>query len=162
MQIQTLFLSFFGTGKLSKPGIAASLLATAIALPLLRTAGMETLFMLLFASTVIAIFEINKYLANHPDTTGKEITIGDASGMWLSLMISLSTAASLTFPYAEWIGITLAFVFFTLFQIWKPSTIGWMARELKGGLGIILSSVLSGIAGGLLSVVVLTGIGKLF
>jgi phosphatidylglycerophosphatase A len=36
-----------------------------------------------------------------------------------------------------------------------------MKRELKGGLGIVLGSLLSGIAGGLLSVVVLMGIAKL-
>jgi phosphatidylglycerophosphatase A len=161
MNMQTLFLGFFGTGRLPKPGIAASILAIAIALPLLHLLGMETLFMLTFVLTIISIFEVNKYVAKHPDSNYEEITIDDASGMWLSLMISLSTAVTLTFPYAEAAGIVLASVFFILFQEWKPSTIGWMKRELKGGLGIVLGSLLSGIAGGLLSVVVLMGIAKL-
>jgi len=158
--IQKLFLGFFGTGMAPKAGITASLLAIAIALPVLKFLGMETLFMLTFVLTVIGIFEVNKYVAQYPDSDCEEITIDDASGMWLSLMISLSTAVTLNTPYAEWIGMILAFAFFTLFQTWKPSTIGWMHRTLKGGLGIVLSSVLSGIAGGLLSVVVLMGIGK--
>jgi len=106
MQIQTLFVSFLGTGNLPKPGITASLLAVAVAIPLLRILGMETLFMLTFVLTIISIFEVNKYVAEHPDSDCQEVTIDDASGMWLSLMISLSTAASLTFPYAEWIGIS--------------------------------------------------------
>jgi phosphatidylglycerophosphatase A len=122
---------------------------------------METLFMLTFVITIISVFEVNKYVARYPESDGEEITIDDAVGMWLSLMVSLSTALTMNIPYALAIGTILAFASFILFQTWKPSTIGWMHRTLKGGLGIVLSSVLSGIAGGLLSVVVLMGLEKL-
>ena len=161
MNLQTLFLGFLGTGRLPKPGISASFLATVIALGLLQVLGMETLFMLSFVITVISIFEVNKYVAKYPESDGEEITVDDAIGMWLSLMVSLSTASTLPVPYALWIGTLLAFASFTLFQTWKPSTIGWMRRTLKGGLGIVLSSVLSGIAGGLLSAIVLMGLERL-
>lgn len=162
MNLQKLFLGFLGTGSLPKPAVWASLLAIIIALGLLQVLGMETLFMLTFVITIISVFEVNKYVARYPESDGEEITIDDAVGMWLSLMVSLSTALTMNIPYALAIGTTLAFASFILFQTWKPSTIGWMHRTLKGGLGIVLSSVLSGIAGGLLSVVVLMGIGKLF
>jgi phosphatidylglycerophosphatase A len=162
MNIQTLFLGFLGTGKLPKPGISASLLALIIALPLLQLLGMETLFMLTFVITIISVFEVNKYIAQYPKSDGEEITIDDAAGMWLSLMVTLPTALTLNTPYGLWIGVVAAFVSFNLFQTWKPSTIGWMYRTLKGGLGIVLSSVLSGLAGGLLSVVILIGVAKLF
>ena len=162
MQLSSLFIGFLGTGKLPYPTLGASALATVMGLLILRFLGMETLFMLTFVLTVIALFEVNKYIAAHPDSDKEEITIDDASGMWLSLMVSLSTAATLTLPYAIYVGTILAFAFFLLFQNWKPSTIGWMHRTLKGGLGIILSSVLSGLAGGLLSVVVLVGLAKIF
>ncbi len=163
MNPQKIFLTFLGTGLLPKiPMQAATLLASVFGIAVLHTLGMETLFMLTFVITIVAVFEVNKYVASHPDSDYREITIDDASGMWLSLMISLSTAVTLEIPYAEPVGIVLALVSFILFQQWKPSTIGWMARELKGGLGIVLSSVLSGIAGGLLSVAVLMGMGKIF
>jgi len=161
MNVQKLFLTFLGTGLLSRPVLTASLLATAIGIAILYTLGMETLFMLTFVIIVISIFEVNKYVADNPESNYNEITIDDASGIWLSLMISLSTAVTLHFPYAEPASVVLSFTSFILFQQWKPSTIGWMARELKGGLGIILSSVLSGIAGGLLSVVILMSMEKL-
>jgi phosphatidylglycerophosphatase A len=161
MNAQTLFIGFLGTGRAPRPGIVASIVATAIAIPLLGQLGMETLFMLTFVIAVISIFEVNKYVAGHPDSDYEEVTIDDATGMWLSLMVSLSTAVTLDIPYALGIGTLLAFAFFTLFQLWKPSTIGWMHRTLKGGLGIVLSSVLSGLAGGLLSVVVLMGLAKI-
>jgi phosphatidylglycerophosphatase A len=162
MTMQKLFLGFLGTGQMPRPGIVASLLALLIALPLLQFLGMETLFMLTFVMTVISVFEVNKYIAKNPESDGEEITIDDAVGMWLSLMVTLPTALTLHIPYGLWLGVTAAFVSFNLFQIWKPSTIGWMHRTLKGGLGIILSSVLSGLAGGLLSVVLLIGVAKLF
>jgi len=157
---QKLFLGFLGTGSLPKPGISASLVAIVTGVFILRTLGMETLFMLTLVATVIGIFELNKYVAQVPDSTYDEITIDDASGMWLSLMIALSTAFTIDLPYIEWFTLLLAFASFMLFQHWKPSTIGWMYHTLKGGLGIILSSILSGIAGGLLSVVILMGIGR--
>jgi phosphatidylglycerophosphatase A len=162
MNMQKLFLGFLGTGQMPRPGIMASLLALIIALPLLQLLGMETLFMLTFVITIISLFEVNKYVAKYPESDGEEITIDDATGMWLSLMVTLPTALTLNTPYGLWVGVVTAFVSFTLFQTWKPSTIGWMHRTLKGGLGIVLSSVLSGLAGGLLSVVILMGIAKLF
>jgi phosphatidylglycerophosphatase A len=162
MNMQKLFLGFLGTGQMPRPGIMASLLALIIALPLLQLLGMETLFMLTFVITIISVFEVNKYVAKYPESDGEEITIDDAAGMWLSLMVTLPTALTLNTPYGLWVGVVAAFISFTLFQTWKPSTIGWMHRTLKGGLGIILSSVLSGLAGGLLSVVILMGIAKLF
>jgi len=162
MNMQKLFLTFFGTGLSPKiPAQIASLLAITVGILILRIFGMETLFMLTFVTIIISIFEVNKYVAAYPKNNYEEITIDDASGIWLSMMISLSTATTLHIPYAEWIGTILAFASFTLFQQWKPSTIGWMARKLEGGLGIVLSSVLSGIAGGLLSVIVLMGIERL-
>ena len=82
--------------------------------------------------------------------------------MWLSLIIAHSTAITMHYPYAEILAIIFSFTAFRLFDIWKPSTIGWIDRELKGGLGVMLDDVLAGIAGGLLSALILMGIGKLF
>ncbi|MCF6205439.1 MAG: phosphatidylglycerophosphatase A [Sulfurovum sp.] len=160
MNMQTLFLGFLGTGTSAKPLFTASVLAALIGIVIIRYLGMETLFMLSFATAVIALFEVNKYIAKHPDSDCEEITIDDAAGMWMSMMITLSTAATLTLPYGMWIGLMTALGAFVLFQQWKPSTIGWMHRTLKGGWGVVLSSLLSGIAGGLLGAVVLMGLDR--
>jgi phosphatidylglycerophosphatase A len=163
MTVQKLFLTFFGAGLSPKaPGTVGTLASLPVGLFVLYYFGMETLFMLTLAITIIGIFEINKY----EKTTGihdqQHIVIDEAAGMWLSLMIAISTATTMTYPYAEILAIIFSFAAFRLFDIWKPSTIGWIDRELKGGLGVMLDDVLAGIAGGLLSVVVLMGIGKLF
>ena len=162
MTLQKLFLTFFGTGLSPKaPGTVGTLASLPVGLALLYYFGMETLFMLTVAITVIGIFEINKYENQTGTHDQQEIVIDEAAGMWLSLMIAYSTAATLTYPFVDILAIVLSFAAFRLFDIWKPSTIGWIDRELKGGLGVMLDDVLAGIAGGLLSALILMGIGKL-
>jgi phosphatidylglycerophosphatase A len=43
----------------------------------------------------------------------------------------------------------LAFVYFRLFDIWKPSIIGRIDREVKGGLGVMGDDIVAGIAAGI-------------
>ena len=163
MTLQKLFLTFGGAGLSPKaPGTAGTLASLPVGVAILYSFGMETLFMLTLAITVIGIFEINKYEKLTGVHDQQEIVIDEASGMWLSLMIAVSTAVTMTYPYAETLAIILSFAAFRLFDIWKPSTIGWIDREVKGGLGVMLDDVVAGIAGGLLTVVILMGIGKLF
>ncbi len=163
MTLQKLFLTFGGAGLSPKaPGTVGTLASLPVGVAVLYSFGMETLFMLTLAITVTGIFEINKYEKLTGEHDQQEIVIDEAAGMWLALMIAISTAATMTYPYAEVLAIVLSFAAFLLFDIWKPSTIGWINKELKGGLGVMLDDVLAGIAGGLLTVVILMGIGKLF
>jgi phosphatidylglycerophosphatase A len=163
MTLQKLFLTFGAAGLSPKaPGTVGTLASLPVGIAVLYSFGMETLFMLTFAITIIGIFEINKYEKLTGEHDQQEIVIDEAAGMWIALMISISTAVTMTYPYAEVLAIILSFAAFRLFDIWKPSTISWIDRELKGGLGVMLDDVLAGIAGGLLTVVILMGIGKLF
>lgn len=163
MTLQKLFLTFGGAGLSPKaPGTVGTLASLPVGLVILYYLGMETLFMLTLAITVIGIFEINKYEKETGSHDQQHIVIDEAAGMWLSLMIASSTAETMHYPYVNLLAIVLSFAAFRLFDIWKPSTIGWIDRELKGGLGVMMDDILAGIAGGLLSVVVLMGIEKLF
>jgi len=162
MTLQKLFLTFGGAGLSPKaPGTVGTLASLPVGIAVLYYFGMETLFMLTLAITIIGIFEINKYEKITGTHDQQHIVIDEAAGMWLSLMIAYSTAITMSYPYAELLAIVFSFAAFRLFDIWKPSTIGWIDREVKGGMGVMLDDVLAGIAGGLLSVVILMGIGKL-
>ena len=162
MTLQKLFLTFGGAGLSPKaPGTVGTLASLPVGVAILYSLGMETLFMLTLAITVIGIFEINKYEKLTGVHDQQEIVIDEAAGMWLALMIAVSSAATMTYPYAEVLAIILSFAAFRLFDIWKPSTIGWIDREIKGGLGVMMDDVVAGVAGGLLTAVVLMGIGKI-
>ena len=163
MTLQKLFLTFGGAGLSPKaPGTAGTLASLPVGLAVLYYFGIETLFTLTFAITIIGIIEINKYERETGMHDQQHIVIDEAAGMWISLMIAYSTAITMSYPYAEILAVIFSFAAFRLFDIWKPSTIGWIDRELKGGLGVMLDDVLAGIAGGFLSAVILMGIGKLF
>ena len=129
MNLQKLFLTFLGAG-LSPiaPGTAGSLAALPVGVALLYFLGMETLFMLTLVVTIIGIFEVNKYEKTTGEHDQSHIVIDEVVGMWLSLMITYSTALTLDYPYVEILMLVLSFATFRLFDIWKPSTIGWIDR----------------------------------
>ncbi|MGC9350420.1 MAG: phosphatidylglycerophosphatase A family protein [Sulfurovum sp.] len=162
MSIQKLFLTFFGSGLAPKaPGTVGSLAALPVGVVILYYPGIESLFMLTIAVTIIGIFEVNKYESVTGTHDQGHIVIDEAVGMWLSLMIAYSTMITLSYPYVDILALIFSFAAFRLFDIWKPSTIGWIDREWRGGYGVMMDDVLAGVAGGLLSALLLMGIGKI-
>ena len=162
MNLNRLFITFFGTGLAPKaPGTVGSFAALIAGLLLLQVIPMSTLFMLTLVITIIAIFEINKYEKETGSHDDKSIVIDEVSGMWITLMFALSSASSISFEYAQEIAIILAFAFFRLFDIWKPSLIGVIDRKVKGGLGVMGDDVLAGIAGGMLAILCLHGLAQI-
>ncbi len=163
MTLQKLFLTFFGAGLSPKaPGTIGTLAALPVGLVILYYLGMQTLFLVTLVISIVGIFEINKYERTTGIHDHQQIVIDEAAGMWLSLMIALSTASQMHYPYAEVSAVILSFLAFRLFDIWKPSTIGKIDRDVNGGLGVMGDDILAGIAGGLLSAIILLGAGTLF
>jgi phosphatidylglycerophosphatase A len=161
MTLQKLFLTFFGSGLAPKaPGTVGTIASLPVGLLVLYYLGVDSLFMLTFATTIIAVFEINKYEKLTGEHDQKEIVIDEAVGMWLALMIAYSTAVTLSYSYVQVLAVILSFAAFRFFDIAKPSTIGWIDREVKGGMGVMGDDILAGIAGGILSSAILLAIAK--
>ena len=162
MTLNRLFITVGATGLAPKaPGTVGSFAALIVGLLILQVLPMQTFFMLTLVITIIGIFEINKYekLTNSHDD--KSIVIDELSGMWITLMFALPTVQNMSFPYAYEIAVLASFGAFRLFDIWKPSLIGVIDRKVKGGLGVMGDDVLAGIAGGMLTVLVLHGLNKI-
>lgn len=156
MTLNRLFITFGGSGLAPKaPGTVGSLAALIVGLIILQFFPMQTLFMFTLAITIIGVFEINKYekLTNSHDD--KSIVIDEVAGMWLALMLALGTAKSMEFAYANEIAIVSSFAAFRLFDIWKPSFIGTIDKKVKGGVGVMGDDIVAGIAGGMLTIVLL-------
>ncbi len=45
----------------------------------------------------------------------------------------------------SWTTYILGFLLFRLFDIWKPSLIGWADKELSGALGTLLDDIIAGL-----------------
>jgi phosphatidylglycerophosphatase A len=163
MNLNRLFITFFGSGLSPKaPGTAGSLAALIVGVALLEIVPMQTLFMLTLGVTIIGVFEIDKYEKATGTHDDKSIVIDEVAGMWIALMFAVASAKTMQFDYAYEIAILLSFGAFRFFDIWKPSLIGTIDRKVKGGLGVMGDDLLAGVAGGMLTVMVLAGLNKIF
>ena len=64
----------------------------------------------------------------------QQIVADEVAGMWLALI---------WVPRLWWLGI-IVFVLFRLLDILKPGPIGWLDRNVHGGLGVMLDDLLAG------------------
>ena len=142
--MRKLFLTLFYSGLSPKaPGTAGSIVALILGMLLLKIVPDSTLFMLSILITAIAIKQIDIYEKEIGEHDSKEIVIDELAGMWLALSICGITDENF------YIMGTLAFVYFRLFDIWKPSLIGKIDQKVKGGWGVMGDDLLAGVAAGL-------------
>jgi len=136
------FLTFFYSG-LSPyaPGTAGSIVASIIGFGILQYLPLETLFLLTILLALIAIREINVYEKLTKTHDHKSIVIDEVVGVWLAFVLSSGTTAQMV----------LSFIYFRIFDIWKPSIIGKIDRDVKGGLGVMGDDIIAGIIAGICS-----------
>ena len=147
MNFRKFFLTVGFSGLSPKaPGTVGSFVSLILGLFLLEFLHPSTLFLLSLLITVIAVKQINIYEEEVGVHDGKEIVIDELAGMWLALSICGINEANFV------IMSILAFVYFRIFDIFKPSIIGRIDRDVKGGWGVMGDDVVAGIAGGISAV----------
>lgn len=135
------FLSLFWSGKCPIfSGTIGSFVALILALPLLFF-SQNTLFLLAILIGIVAMKQIDAFEKESGIHDPSWIVIDELVGLWIALSFIPISA----------VGIVLAFVFFRIFDIWKPSWIGYFDRRIKGGLGVVGDDVLAGVLAGLVS-----------
>jgi len=140
--MRKLFLTFFYSG-LSPwaPGTAGSLAAAIVGVLLLQYIPLDTFFLITVLITVIAIKQIDIHEKESGTHDDKSIVIDEVVGLWLAFTIASD----------HWFQFVLCFVFFRIFDIWKPSFIGRIDRDVKGGLGVVGDDLLAGLVAGICS-----------
>lgn len=99
----------------------------------------NTLFLVAVLIGLIAIAQIDKEEEESKIHDSSYIVIDELVGMWLAMAISGLSLA----------GVILSFIFFRIYDITKPSLIGKIDKEVKGGLGVVADDALAGILAGL-------------
>lgn len=99
----------------------------------------NTLFLAAILIGLIAIAQIDKEEEESKIHDSSYIVIDELVGMWLAMAIS---GLSL-------VGVILSFIFFRIYDITKPSLIGKIDKEVKGGLGVVADDALAGVLAGL-------------
>ncbi len=99
----------------------------------------NTLFLAAVLIGLIAIVQIDKEEEESKIHDSSYIVIDELVGMWLAMAISGLSLA----------GVILSFIFFRIYDITKPSLIGKIDKEVKGGLGVVADDALAGVLAGL-------------
>jgi phosphatidylglycerophosphatase A len=124
------------------PGTVGSFVSLIIGVWLLNFISVSTLFLLSLLISVIAVKQIDIYEALVGIHDGKEIVIDELAGMWLALSIANATSENYIIAF-------FAFIYFRLFDIWKPSIIGKIDANIKGGWGVMGDDLVAGLIAGL-------------
>ncbi len=147
--LRACFLTLFFSGYSKKaPGTIGSLVALLLGLPVLIFSA-NTLFLGAVFVGLIAITQIDKEEEESKIHDSSYIVIDELVGMWLAMAISGLSLA----------GVILSFIFFRIYDITKPSLIGKIDKEVKGGLGVVADDALAGVLAGLSALLVISILG---
>ncbi|MGR3378757.1 phosphatidylglycerophosphatase A family protein [Salipiger abyssi] len=134
------------------PGTWGSLAALPVAYALLLAGG----FWLLLIATALAYalgLVATKALTQSGDHDPSWIVIDEVVGQWIALFpVGYGAAmmgAEIWRLYPGWIS---AFVFFRLFDIWKPWLVG-MADRRGDALGVMLDDVIAGVFSAIVTII---------
>ena len=132
------------------PGTFASLLACCLFLFLINITNIIFLFfvtLIIFSYSFVAInYSFNEFNSGDPP----EIVIDEVVGQMLTLL-ALPIYETL-YPLPVIYYCVPAFLFFRLFDIWKPFPINYIDKNIQGSLGIMLDDILASVY----SIIVLT------
>ncbi|GAA8538723.1 phosphatidylglycerophosphatase A [Helicobacter pylori] len=143
--LRACFLTLFFSGYSKKaPGTIGSLVALLLGLPILIFSA-NTLFLGAIFVGLIAIAQIDKEEEETKRHDSSYIVIDELVGMWLAMAVSGLSLA----------GVVLSFIFFRIYDITKPSLIGRIDKEVKGGLGVVADDALAGVLAGLSALLII-------
>lgn len=143
----TRLIATFGyVGFLPGPaGTWGSLVALPLGYLLHLAGGPLLLVVAILAGYALGFWAARVETFEQEDLDPSHIVIDEVVGQWIALVplsagLWLAGAAPQVFPWPGWVG---AFVFFRLFDIWKPGPVGWADRR-KGPTGVMLDDVIAG------------------
>ena len=159
MNLNWYFLTLFYSGHSPKaPGTVGTLVSLPLGVAVLIFLGPQTLFLLTLLVTLVAIKSIDRYEAQSGIHDNQRIVIDELVGMWFALSIAPGIMFTLG-DLAVWdngiaIQIVLSFIFFRIYDIKKPSIIGRIDRNVKGGWGVMGDDIIAGFAAGVSSALI--------
>jgi phosphatidylglycerophosphatase A len=131
------------------PGTVGSFVSLIAGMWLLTFLDISNLFALSILIFVVSIKQIDLYEAEVGIHDSKHIVIDELAGMWLTMSIAGINEQNFV------IASVLSFLFFRFFDIYKPSIIGKIDKETKGGMGVMGDDMVAGLFAGICTGLVL-------
>lgn len=153
--MERLLCIWFGAGLLRPaPGTWGSAVAVALGLLIYRIGHFPLLALATAAVTATGFWAVRRYTAGMADPDKSEIVIDEVAGQWLALCFPaagfwLMGLGTDNFPYPGWVA---GFVFFRLFDIWKPWLIGRADRR-GDAPGVMLDDLWAGLFAGIATMI---------
>jgi phosphatidylglycerophosphatase A len=135
-------------------GTAGSFVSLILGVLFLTQLPPESLFLVTILISLISIKIIDIYEKETKTHDSKHIVIDELAGMWFALSLApaqIIDLNELTLTSGVFIQIILSFVYFRIFDIWKPSVIGYIDQKVKGGLSVMGDDIVAGLIAGILS-----------
>lgn len=146
---------WFGVGLLRPaPGTWGSAVAIALGLLLHRTGHFPLLAAATVVVTLVGFWAVRRHTRGMADPDRSEIVIDEVAGQWLALCFPSfgfwhAGLDASSFPWPGWVA---AFVFFRLFDIWKPWLVG-RADRLGGVDGVMKDDLWAGLFAGIATMI---------
>ncbi len=144
------------------PGTAGTLLSLPLGMLILIYFDAQTLFLATLLISIIAVKAINRYEAESGIHDDKRIVIDELAGMWFALSVAPAMSLGINevsnLENGFLIQSILSFALFRYFDIRKPSIIGRIDRETKGGIGVMGDDIIAGFAAGIVSSIIWQGV----
>ena len=129
------WLSLLGVGLIKPaPGTIASLLTVLLWWFFLSDLSVIYQIALLFTYIVVSILFYRSFAETVTVEDPSEVVADEFAGMWLALIFLPKEIAS----------VAAAFLVFRLLDIGKPFFIGWIDKNLHGGLGVMADDLVAG------------------
>jgi phosphatidylglycerophosphatase A len=144
----------FGVGLLRPaPGTWGSAAAVAAGLAIDRFVGFPALLIATVCVTILGFWAVTVEVAGREDKDPGEIVIDEIAGQWLALLFPAAAFWARGWEgFLPWPAPLAAFLFFRLFDIWKPGPVGRADRR-GDAPGVMLDDIWAGLLAGVASVV---------
>lgn len=150
-----LLATWFGAGLMRPaPGTWGSAVAVALGVVIHWLGHFPALGVATVAVTALGFWVVPRYTAGMADPDRSEIVIDEVAGQSVALCFPsfgfwLMGLDATNFPYPGWLA---AFVFFRLFDIWKPWVIG-KADLRDDAAGVMLDDLWAGLFAGIVTMI---------
>ncbi|MFZ1661327.1 MAG: phosphatidylglycerophosphatase A [Paracoccaceae bacterium] len=155
MSATRLLSIWFGAGLLKPaPGTWGSAVAVLLGVLIHRLGHFPLLALATVAVTMLGFWAVGRELANRPGEDPSEIVIDEVAGQWLALCFPsagfwFAGLDATNFPYPGWVA---AFLFFRLFDIWKPWHVGRADRR-GDAAGVMTDDLWAGLYAGIATII---------
>lgn len=145
---------FFGAGLLRPaPGTWGSAVAIGLGVLIYGYMGFAALLIATIAATALGFWAVGRELADRPGDDPSEFVIDEVAGQWIALLFPAAAfwwqGSEGFLPYPAPLA---AFVFFRLFDIWKPWLVG-RADARHDAHGVMLDDLWAGLFAGVAVIV---------